>query len=532
MEMLTNVSIAELRSWAASCPSFVGLFFLLVVLQMAAIYLLTEKDEEGTFIASPQHIPNINSHLHNVPGSSPSSALSPKKLPLSPAISSKSRPILQKLKNGKYRDSVTNMSESVGELLGTFKKMDGYLKKKSSTHSGWQRRFFVIDSAYIKYFTTSNHVGEVPLAAIDIRQMTNISISGDGAGHIFCFDLADGSRKYQLKAETPGVALAWVKNLQDRRRTLLEDARERGENVDDLLFNNFKGDKKRESEGYLHAMGDMKNSVHRKDSVSLTGKFPVTTKEENGIKQLKLQFPEIESAVLLRFFRASKFKLQGATDRIVDHIKWRQDVFPISFDRVKEDCARGKYIMMGRDKEGDLVIYLQAHEMGSHTYTTIEDHMNSVFFLLEIVTAEILDDPMDKFTIVYNRTRAEKKNRDLAWAENIGKTLANHYPERMKKAYVIPANVLFRTLWTIVKVFFDPDTAAKIRFLSGAKELQKYIDVDQLPVDLGGTLEYEFNVNHLFTYTIPGVTPGGGMRKGAGAQVVYELPAHFKGSGV
>lgn len=54
------------------------------------------------------------------------------------------------------------------------------------------------------------------MAAIDIRQMTNISISGDGAGQIFCFDLADGSRKYQLKAETPGVALAWVKNLQVR----------------------------------------------------------------------------------------------------------------------------------------------------------------------------------------------------------------------------------------------------------------------------------------------------------------------------
>mmetsp|Transcript_28224 Transcript_28224/g.53414 ORF Transcript_28224/g.53414 Transcript_28224/m.53414 type:complete len:528 (-) Transcript_28224:46-1629(-) len=525
MGLLTDASIADLREWVASCPSPVSLFFLLVVLQIAAIYLLTEKDGERGFIASPQHIPNINSHLHGFHGASPGDVISPKKLPLSPAASAKSRPIVQKWKNGKYRDSVTNMSDTTESLLGTFKKMDGYLKKKSSTHSGWQKRYFVIDSAYIKYFSAANHQGEVPLAAIDIRQMTNISISGDGNGCIFCFDLADGSRKYQLKAETPGVALAWVKNLQDRRRTLLEDAKERGENIDDLLFNNFKGGKKRESEGDLYAMGE---TSPRKDSVSLTGKFVLTTKEENGIKHLKLQFPEIESAALLRFFRASKFKLQDATDRIVDHIKWRQDVFPISFERVKEDCSRGKYVMMGRDKEGDLVIYLHAHEMGSHTYSTIEEHMNSVFFLLEIVTAEILDDPMDKFTIVYNRTRAEKKNRDLAWAENIGKTLANHYPERMKRAYVIPANVLFRTLWTIVKVFFDPDTAAKIRFLSGPKELQKYIAVDQLPVDLGGELEYEFNVNHLFTYTIPGVTPGGGMQKGAPAQVVYDLPAHFK----
>lgn len=163
--------------------------------------------------------------------------------------------------------------------------------------------------------------------------------------------------------------------------------------MDALFFSNYKGGKKRESEGDLHAMGE---SVARRDSVSLTGTYPLSAQDEIGIKQLKLQFPEIESATLLRFYRASKYKLQDAADGIVDHINWRKQTFPIPFSRVKDDCSKGKYVTCGRDKEGDLVIYIHAHKMGKHTYTTIEEHMDSVFFLLEIVCAEILNDPLDR----------------------------------------------------------------------------------------------------------------------------------------
>ena len=61
----------------------------------------------------------------------------------------------------------------------------------------------------------------------------------------------------------------------------------RGENVDALFFSNYKGSKKRESEGDLHAMGD--SLANRRDSVSLTGKYDLTQKEENGIKQVRMK---------------------------------------------------------------------------------------------------------------------------------------------------------------------------------------------------------------------------------------------------
>ena len=128
----------------------------------------------------------------------------------------------------------------------------------------------------------------------------------------------------------------------------------------------------------------------RRPSMSITGKHELKEGELDGIRQLKQTFPDIDSSTLLRFYRARKGHVQNATDMLIDNIKWRQETFPVSFDRVREECAKGKYVLAGRDKEGDLVLYLMGHKMGPHTCKSIEDHMDSVFFMLEIVASEIL----------------------------------------------------------------------------------------------------------------------------------------------
>ena len=193
------------------------------------MFLLTAREDDPRFSAYPQSPPmsaNINNHLRGENNNSPPRSISPKKLELSPVGKGSDRPTVQKFRNGKYRDSVIVVSETTQSLLSSFNSLEGYLKKKSSNFSGFQRRYFLVDGAYIKYFSNENHTGEVPLAAIDIRQMSNIQISADSRC-IFCFDLADGSRRYQLRADTPSIAMAWVENLQDRRRALLEAARQR-----------------------------------------------------------------------------------------------------------------------------------------------------------------------------------------------------------------------------------------------------------------------------------------------------------------
>jgi hypothetical protein len=71
---------------------------------------------------------------------------------------------------------------------------------------------------------------------------------------------------------------------------------------------------------------------------------------------LKSTFADIDSSTLLRFYRARKGHVQNAADMLMETIKWRQETFPISFNKVKDECAKGKYVLTGRDKEGDLVL--------------------------------------------------------------------------------------------------------------------------------------------------------------------------------
>ena len=104
---------------------------------------------------------------------------------------------------------------------------------------------------------------------------------------------------------------------------------------------------------------------------------------------------------------------------------------------------------------------------------------------------------MDKFTIIYNRVGNEKTQGDTEWVKAIADALQNQYPERMKRCLVYPTDRVFRWIWKIVKVFFDPVTADKIAFVGSEKDLQNYVAKEQLLREVGGTDDFVFDINHL-----------------------------------
>jgi len=90
-----------------------------------------------------------------------------------------------------------------------------------------------------------------------------------------------------------------------------------------------------------------------------------------------------------------------------------------------------------------------------------------------------------------------KKNVDLELVKQIGKIFNSNFPERLHKVYVYPSGVIFRTIWKIAQVFFDKETRDKVIPLKNQSELLKHIDASQLPVCLGGSDSWEFNVDEL-----------------------------------
>ena len=72
-----------------------------------------------------------------------------------------------------------------------------------------------------------------------------------------------------------------------------------------------------------------------------------------------------------------------------------------------------------------------------------------------------------------------------------------HYPETLDRIFIIGAPSFFPTVWGWIKRWFDPITVSKIFILSAADmkpTLEKYIDIENIPVKYGGKLEYEWGM--------------------------------------
>lgn len=70
-----------------------------------------------------------------------------------------------------------------------------------------------------------------------------------------------------------------------------------------------------------------------------------------------------------------------------------------------------------------------------------------------------------------------------------------HYPETLDHIFVVGAPSFFTTIWDYAKRWFDPITVSKITILSDKNtlaELEKFVDVENIPKKYGGKLEWKF----------------------------------------
>uniref|UniRef100_A0A0A9ZFH7 Phosphatidylinositol transfer protein CSR1 n=1 Tax=Lygus hesperus TaxID=30085 RepID=A0A0A9ZFH7_LYGHE len=69
------------------------------------------------------------------------------------------------------------------------------------------------------------------------------------------------------------------------------------------------------------------------------------------------------------------------------------------------------------------------------------------------------------------------------------------YPETLYQMYIVNAPFIFRTIWKIANLWIDEITKQKIHFFKHVTDLHKFIDPNQLPSFLNGTVQYENEVD-------------------------------------
>jgi hypothetical protein len=224
---------------------------------------------------------------------------------------------------------------------------------------------------------------------------------------------------------------------------------------------------------------------------------------------------EIEFFKLLRFLRARKFNIQASYKMIVEDIKWRNEENRLFLQKETAEMVLGCDLskvftyfptwISGFDKQLRPVAYrkfgkfeiwnilklttmnqlIRFHawetEMAlnrMYKYTK-QHHYNIETFLLVIDAAgwNLSLATSDAFTFI----------------KGMAVTDSAHYPERLGTLLVINAPSVLAISWRVIQEFLDPVTKEKIQIYSTNRAkwepvLRQYVDVDQLPVQYGGTV--------------------------------------------
>lgn len=214
-----------------------------------------------------------------------------------------------------------------------------------------------------------------------------------------------------------------------------------------------------------------------------------------------------DDATLLRFLRARKFNFDLAKQMLLSHEVWRKsfgvDDIVKNFDFHEKAEVNKIYprFYHKTDLEGRPV-YIE--QLGSVDTAALNQVTDQSRLLKQLVWEyeKFISDRLPACSAAAGRhigtsctiidlkgVGITKFNSVRAFVQEASAIGQNQYPETMGKFYIINAPYLFSTIWSLIKLWLDPVTVAKISILSS--DYKKYLGIpdENLPKFLGGKCE-------------------------------------------
>lgn len=197
--------------------------------------------------------------------------------------------------------------------------------------------------------------------------------------------------------------------------------------------------------------------------------------------------------MLRRFLVAEKMDLHKAHSRLQNHASWRVREMPdgrISESDVSSQISQQKVLLqpIGGDGRPLLIIKVAKHLPSPATVQEVEKF---VVFCLE-AASRACDHPNSqdaKLWAIFDLNGLRWGNLDNHALHSCFHLLQQHFPERVKRIFMLDSPIIFDALWRIVRPFVDPETRKKVQFVygqSGLGEILKTIDSSSIPVSYGG----------------------------------------------
>ncbi|KAK9798213.1 hypothetical protein WJX73_007072 [Symbiochloris irregularis] len=197
-----------------------------------------------------------------------------------------------------------------------------------------------------------------------------------------------------------------------------------------------------------------------------------------------------------RWLRAENYNVKKAATRLREHAAWRVKYVPhgsIPEADVQRELDTGKAYVQGFDKHGR-PLTICTGRLHSKAVRDLDETKRFICYTLDAAlrSNDIKRNPEGKICSIFDLRGMSMDSIDAAVLRAVFDLLANHYPERLGKLWMLDAPGIFYALWKVVSPFVDSVTKAKIEFVDGKKAMDEFrvtIGMETLPKALGGDAE-------------------------------------------
>ncbi|KAI8354048.1 CRAL-TRIO domain-containing protein [Blakeslea trispora] len=211
----------------------------------------------------------------------------------------------------------------------------------------------------------------------------------------------------------------------------------------------------------------------------------------------------LTEATAHRYMRARRWDFEAAKDMLEKTVRWRREFKPDQLDPeyIRSEAATGKMYFSGFDKFGRPLYIMKPRNENSKDS---DKQVKFIVFCLERAI-RLMPENVEKITFVTDfRGSSMSNNPSVNTAKKFLEILSNHYPERLGAAFLKNSPWFFLTTFKIIAPFVDPITRNKIKFINSGDSkdatndvvnLEDYIPLEGMEVDLGGKYNFEFEIN-------------------------------------
>ncbi|KXN70416.1 CRAL/TRIO domain-containing protein [Conidiobolus coronatus NRRL 28638] len=206
-----------------------------------------------------------------------------------------------------------------------------------------------------------------------------------------------------------------------------------------------------------------------------------------------------DEACLLRYLRATRWKLDESVERLKSTLAWRRSYKPhkLRVDEFLEAGAKGQMYINGFDLDNRPIVHLVP---ANRTITDEDKKIQFLVFTLE-TAIKCLPPNVEKFAFIIDFRKhgsTASGSISLTGTRKTAQIFSAHYPERVGAVYFMESSWLLSGFFRFMSPLIDPVTRDKFNFVSlkqclcSSSPLAKNIDYKYLYTEFGGVSKYKF----------------------------------------